>query len=396
MVSPNDATRKPSDGGTPSPRLHHRGAPLPPGLQQQQPRASESSESDDENDKAPSSGQDAQQRAKREKRLAMNRASARERRRRKRILLEKLEERVLELTKQVQTLQEVNEGLQGHVRKLEGELSSAHTVIATLSSTAASARTRGLVAVDSGAAAAAAASLGLPPAAATAAAAEDPRLRSILLAGKGAAATAAASLQPEVGAAAGLNDLLAERQLALLEEQSRRRSLLESAATSSTPLGAPTAAVAGLSSAAAAGLSPATTAGLASSAAAGAAALDPRVASLTGPSLPPILGRLNYLNALTDNTLAARGSGIQSRFLLEGESKVDSALQPQLSRGSTGAYTGTAATSAAAGTPVSLLLQQQSEEESKHAGDLSTAKREGGVGDYAVLPPSKRFRADKD
>jgi len=52
--------------------------------------------------------------SKRAKRLAMNRASARERRRRKRVHTEELEKRVIHLSRQCIALQKTNEGLQVH------------------------------------------------------------------------------------------------------------------------------------------------------------------------------------------------------------------------------------------------------------------------------------------
>lgn len=70
---------------------------------------------------------------KREKRLEMNRASARERRKRKRMLLEKLEERVLELTKKNTALQDMNNGFIVQVQSQEVELVKAGNIISALS-----------------------------------------------------------------------------------------------------------------------------------------------------------------------------------------------------------------------------------------------------------------------
>ena len=77
--------------------------------------------------------QDEESRLKREKRLAMNRASARERRRRKRVHMEELEQRVIQLTRQCVALQKTNENLQLYVAKLESDLTQANAAIAVLS-----------------------------------------------------------------------------------------------------------------------------------------------------------------------------------------------------------------------------------------------------------------------
>ena len=187
-----------------------------------------------------------QKRAKREKRLAMNRASARERRRRKRILLNKLEEKVLELTKKIQTLQDVNDGLQVHVRKLEGDVAKSHTVIASLSSGA----TRGR-----------------PSPATSSLQSMDPGLRSLLLGGR------PSSFPTELGAGAtgGFSGILAERQILLdLQAHQRHRNMLQA------------------------------NAGIAGPGALGAGRPIPGA----GPT-HPLFGRMNYLNALTENTVSA-------------------------------------------------------------------------------------------
>lgn len=77
---------------------------------------------------------------KRAKRLAMNRASARERRKRKRILLENLEERVSELTKKNNSLQDMNDDLISQVRQKDLDLTQARNILSTLSSAVGPAR----------------------------------------------------------------------------------------------------------------------------------------------------------------------------------------------------------------------------------------------------------------
>lgn len=69
---------------------------------------------------------------RREKRLAMNRESARARRKRKKLLLESLEGQVAELLKQNQRYKIANEALGGQVAQLEAELSVAKSTIAML------------------------------------------------------------------------------------------------------------------------------------------------------------------------------------------------------------------------------------------------------------------------
>lgn len=183
----------------------------------------ESTEKDDsgasDDDSGPASVNNQYNQHKREKRLAMNRASARERRRRKRVLLERLEERVLELTKQLQSQQDANVGLQSHIRKLEGELAQSHTVIATLSSAANSRGASSAGSVHSTAGPFA----GVPSN-------EESRIRALLLGN-----TPGVGGYPEMGGGVGgsLNDiLLAERQMLLdLQAQQRRRSLLEASSS---------------------------------------------------------------------------------------------------------------------------------------------------------------------
>lgn len=216
---------------------------------------------------------DSQQTMKREKRLAMNRASARERRRRKRVLLEKLEERVLELTKQVQTLQDNNEGLQSHVRKVEAELANSRAIIATYSAATTRAATgAGASSVGRGASLDAAASLSNMD--------QEVRLQSLLLGAK------SSGFPSEFGGSAPpagtLNDILAERQILLdLQAHQRRRNLLQQANAASSAL--------------------AGTAGLGARGSLGTAGRSVRGAA--GSALP-LLGRMNYLNALTENTVS--------------------------------------------------------------------------------------------
>lgn len=73
-------------------------------------------------------------RSRREKRLAMNRASARARRKRKKELLGSLAGQVQELTNQNQTLQSKNDTLSSRIEQLEAALAQAQTTITTLSS----------------------------------------------------------------------------------------------------------------------------------------------------------------------------------------------------------------------------------------------------------------------
>lgn len=75
---------------------------------------------------------DNESKLKREKRLAMNRASARERRRRKRVHTEELEQRVIQLSRQSVALQQRNESLQLYVVKLERDLANANAAISVL------------------------------------------------------------------------------------------------------------------------------------------------------------------------------------------------------------------------------------------------------------------------
>ena len=69
---------------------------------------------------------------RREKRLAMNRASARARRKRKKVLLDSLANQVTELTKRNQAVQLANETLRAKVDQLESALSQAQATIASL------------------------------------------------------------------------------------------------------------------------------------------------------------------------------------------------------------------------------------------------------------------------
>jgi len=89
-------------------------------------------ETDDDPSRKDGEGGGELSRLRREKRLAMNRESARARRKRKKVLLETLEQQVAELAKRNQRYQAVNEALTGQVRQLESELSMARSTIALL------------------------------------------------------------------------------------------------------------------------------------------------------------------------------------------------------------------------------------------------------------------------
>lgn len=69
---------------------------------------------------------------RREKRLAMNRASARVRRKRKKVLIDSLSNQVTDLTKQNQTLMNQNIALKAKVEQLEQSLEQSKFTIATL------------------------------------------------------------------------------------------------------------------------------------------------------------------------------------------------------------------------------------------------------------------------
>ena len=69
---------------------------------------------------------------KRERRLAMNRTSARARRKRKKVLLDTLANQVTELTKQHQALELTNGTLRARVQQLEASLTQSQATIATL------------------------------------------------------------------------------------------------------------------------------------------------------------------------------------------------------------------------------------------------------------------------
>lgn len=71
-------------------------------------------------------------RLRREKRLAMNRESARARRKRKKVLLETLEQQVADLAKRNQRYQVANESLTAKVHQLETDLAMARQTIAML------------------------------------------------------------------------------------------------------------------------------------------------------------------------------------------------------------------------------------------------------------------------
>lgn len=69
---------------------------------------------------------------RREKRLAMNRASARARRKRKKVLIDSLSNQVTDLTKQNQTLMNQNIALKAKLEQLEQSLEQSKSTIATL------------------------------------------------------------------------------------------------------------------------------------------------------------------------------------------------------------------------------------------------------------------------
>jgi hypothetical protein len=92
-------------------------------------------DSDNEEGSKVGSGEprDELSRLRREKRLAMNRESARARRKRKKVLLETLEQQVSDLTKQNQRYRITNETLTLQVAQLENDLALAKSTIAVLS-----------------------------------------------------------------------------------------------------------------------------------------------------------------------------------------------------------------------------------------------------------------------
>ena len=69
---------------------------------------------------------------KRSRRLAMNRASARARRKRKKVLLDSLAKQVTELTKQNQVLEQNSQTLQGRAQQLESALAQSQATITQL------------------------------------------------------------------------------------------------------------------------------------------------------------------------------------------------------------------------------------------------------------------------
>jgi hypothetical protein len=77
---------------------------------------------------------DALTRLRRQKRLAMNRESARARRKRKKCLIESLEEHVAELTQKNRRYQIATENLTAKVNKLESDLGVARSTVTYLSS----------------------------------------------------------------------------------------------------------------------------------------------------------------------------------------------------------------------------------------------------------------------
>lgn len=89
-------------------------------------------EDDEGNNGSMEGGGDELNRLRREKRLAMNRESAKARRKRKKMLLETLEQQVADLAKRNQRYQVANEQLTGKVQQLESELLVARQTIALL------------------------------------------------------------------------------------------------------------------------------------------------------------------------------------------------------------------------------------------------------------------------
>jgi hypothetical protein len=162
--------------------------------------------SDDDED---GSGQQSESfvKMRREKRLAMNRASARARRKRKKVLLDSLGGQLSEMTSQNRTLGISNETLQARVQQLESALSQAQ---GTISALAAEARPSLQQPQQFGGGAA-----GLS-------AANQEAIRSLLLA-------AAPSLNQGALAGASLSDQLFSAQAAQLLGQPSQAQILEAA-----------------------------------------------------------------------------------------------------------------------------------------------------------------------
>lgn len=96
---------------------------------------SEESEDDEiDRDQASVSADSGTLKVRREKRLAMNRASARARRRRKKDLLDILSAQVTDLKNHNQTLQGANETMNARVEQLEAALNQAKTTITAITS----------------------------------------------------------------------------------------------------------------------------------------------------------------------------------------------------------------------------------------------------------------------
>jgi myosin heavy subunit len=90
------------------------------------------SDENDEKEQGDSSNPNELSRVRREKRLAMNRASARARRKRKKVLLDSLANQLTDITKQNQTLQRSNDTLRARVEQLEPLLAQAQATISAL------------------------------------------------------------------------------------------------------------------------------------------------------------------------------------------------------------------------------------------------------------------------
>jgi hypothetical protein len=159
------------------------------------------------------------QTVRREKRLAMNRASARARRKRKKTLLDTLANQVSELSKRNQTLQLSNDTFRGRVEKLESALTQAQATITSLVNDGSRGSAMQPPHQQLGAAASAGATIGLS-------AANQEALRALLLA-------AAPQLNPtafHAAASSVLEEQLRSSQAAqLLGQQHNRSALMEAA-----------------------------------------------------------------------------------------------------------------------------------------------------------------------
>jgi hypothetical protein len=90
------------------------------------------SDENDEKEQGDSSNTNELSRVRREKRLAMNRSSARARRKRKKTLLDTLANQLTDITKRNQTFQRTNDTLRARVEQLESALAQAQATISTL------------------------------------------------------------------------------------------------------------------------------------------------------------------------------------------------------------------------------------------------------------------------